>query len=112
MKPRLLVTAILPAVLLLTACGAVKIGHINADPTRYRNRSVSVNGTVTNSLGVLGTGGYQIEDDTGKIYVISSTGVPSKGSRVTVTGSVISGASVMGHAYGTAIHEQRHKVKQ
>jgi hypothetical protein len=73
---------------LLTGCGAVKIGRIHADLSRYQNRVVHVNGTVTNSVGVLGTGGYQLEDETGKIYVVSRSGVPSRGSRVKVTGVV------------------------
>ena len=81
------------AALLLAACGSVKIGRINADPTRYQNKTVRVTGTVTQSMGVLGTGGYQIQDDSGKIYVISSTGVPSKGSKVDVKGRVQSGVN-------------------
>lgn len=97
--------------LLLAGCGATKIGRINADPTRYQNRTVRVDGTVVNSMGVLGTGGYQIQDDTGKIYVLSSTGVPNKGSRVRVTGRVQAGASVLGRSFGTAIREEHHKVK-
>jgi hypothetical protein len=95
----------------LAGCGAVKIGRINADPSHFRNRTVSVTGTVVTAVGVLGTGGYQIEDETGKVYVISSVGVPSKGSRVTVTGTVSNGVNVLGHSFGVAIREQRHKVK-
>jgi hypothetical protein len=72
---------------------------------------VHVTGTVTNSIGLLGKGGYQIEDDTGKIYVISGTGVPSRGSHVTVRGTVISGVEILGTAVGTAIREQHHQVK-
>jgi hypothetical protein len=97
--------------LLLAGCGSVKIGRINADPSRYRNRTVSVSGTVTNSIGVLGTGGYQIEDDTGKIYVLSQSGVPSRGSRVKVTGTVSPGAQVLGASVGTVIRERSHRVK-
>ncbi len=103
--------AALAAVLFLTACGAVKIARINADPSRFRNRTVEVRGTVVTSVGLLGTGGYQIEDDTGKIYVVSTTGVPSKGSRVTVTGRVIGGAEILGQPVATAIREQHHKVR-
>jgi hypothetical protein len=102
---------IVPALALLTACGSVKIGRINADPSRYANRTVSVSGRVTNSVGVLGTGGYQIEDETGKIFVISQTGVPSRGSEVRVTGSVTPGATVLGKPIGIAIREQSHRVK-
>lgn len=99
------------AALLLAACGATTIGRINADPTRFQNRTVRVSGTVVNSIGALGAGGYQIEDSTGKIYVISGTGVPSKGSRVDVTGRVQSGITVLGRSFGTAIREEHHKVK-
>jgi hypothetical protein len=99
------------AALLLSACGAVKIGRINADPSRYRNQTVRVSGTVVNSVGFLGTGGYQIEDNTGRIYVISRKGVPSRGSRVTVTGRVVPGAEVLGQAVGTTIREQGHTVR-
>lgn len=102
---------VLIAAAFLAGCAPVRIGRINADPSRFRDRTVRVTGTVTNSVGVLATGGYQIEDETGRIFVVSRTGVPSKGSRVTVTGTVWPGAEVMGRAVGTAIREQRHKVK-
>ena len=59
----------------LAGCGPVKIGRINADPSRYRNQTVHVSGTVVNSVGLLGTGGYQVEDETGRIIVLSRTGV-------------------------------------
>ena len=108
-KATLLLTLL--AAVVLAGCGATKIGRINADPTRFQNRPVKVTGTVVNSVGLLGTGGYQIQDDTGKIYVISSTGVPSKGSRVTVSGRVMSGATVLGRSVGTAIREQHHSVR-
>ena len=84
--------AALTGAIILTGCGSVKIGRINSDPSRYRNQTVHVSGTVVNSVGLLNTGGYQIEDDSGKIYVISRTGVPSRGSRVTLTGRVMPGA--------------------
>ncbi|PWU06667.1 MAG: hypothetical protein C5B51_11915 [Terriglobia bacterium] len=99
------------AILLLSACGSVKIARINADPSRYYNRTVHVDGTVVNSVGVLGTGGYQIQDETGKIFVLSRTGVPSSGSHVSVTGNVVGGAQILGQSFGTAIREEHHRVK-
>jgi len=107
MKPALLALS----ALLLTACAGARIGQINADPSRYANRVVTVSGRVTNSVGVLGTGGYQLEDETGRIYVLSRTGVPSRGSRVRVTGTVTPGATVLGSALGVAIREDHHTVK-
>ena len=98
------------AALLLAGCAPMTIGRINADPSRYQNRVVTVNGTVTNSVGLLGKGGYQIEDSTGRIIVISGKGVPSRGSKVTVTGRVAPGAEVLGTAVGVTIREDSHKV--
>ena len=97
--------------LLAAGCGSVKIARINADPSRYQNRSVRVSGTVTTSAGFLGTGGYQVQDDTGKIIVVSRSGVPSSGARVDVTGKVIPGAQVLGQPIGVVIREERHKLK-
>jgi hypothetical protein len=99
------------AALVLSACGSVKIGRINADPSRYRDQTVRISGTVVNSVGLLGTGGYQVEDNTGKIYVISRRGVPSRGSHVTVTGKVTPGAEVLGQSVGVTIREQSHSVR-
>jgi hypothetical protein len=98
------------AAILLTGCGSVKIARINADPSRYRNHTVRVTGVVVNSMGAFGTGGYEIEDDTGRIYVVSRSGVPSRGTRVTVTGIVFPGAEVFGRPVGIAIRERSHSV--
>ena len=99
------------SLLLLTACGSVKIARINADPSRFRNQTVRVTGTVVTSVGVLNTGGYQVDDGTGKIYVITRSGLPSGGAHVTVTGKVVSAAQVLGVPVATAIREQSHKLK-
>jgi hypothetical protein len=96
---------------LLAGCAPVTIARIDQDPSRYQNRIVHLNGTVVTSVGFLGTGGYRIDDGTGKIFVLSRTGVPSSGTRVSVTGTVWSGAEVLGRPLGTAIKEQSHKVR-
>jgi hypothetical protein len=108
---KLQLTLLLLATLFLSACGSTRIGRINADPTRYQNRDVTVEGTVLNSFGALGAGGYQIQDESGKIFVISTrSGVPGKGSRVRVNGRVQSGATILGKTYGNAIREDHHRV--
>lgn len=99
------------AAILLAGCAPMTIGRITADPSRYRNKSVKVEGTVTNSVGVMGKGGYEIDDGTGRIYVISGSGVPSRGSRVEVTGRVSPGVEVLGTPVGVAIREANHTVK-
>jgi hypothetical protein len=98
--------------LLLTACGYVPIGRIAADPSRFVNRSVRVKGTVTSSYGLLGAGAYQVQDNTGKIYVLSGSGVPNKGSQVQVKGRVMSGMTVLGRPVATALRESHHSVIQ
>lgn len=101
----------LSAMLLLSSCGYTKIGRITADPTRFRNQTVRVEGRVTNSFGALSVGGYQIQDDTGKIFVLSNRGVPSSGSKVAVSGTVMEGVTVMGRSFGTTIQEHNHRVR-
>jgi hypothetical protein len=111
MKQKSLLWITLAAAFLLSACAAIPIGRIAADPSRYLNRTVHVQGTVTTSYGLLGAGGYQVEDSTGKIYVLSGTGIPNKGSRVAVAGTVMSGMNIAGHSLGAAIRESHHKVE-
>ena len=108
-KPAILLT--LAAVLSLTGCATTRIGRILDDPGHFRNRSVRIDGTVVASAGALGTGAYQVQDATGKIYVVSRTGVPRTGTHVQVEGPVVSGVELMGQSFGTAIREREHKVK-
>jgi len=97
--------------LVLSSCGYTKIGRITADPSRFRSRMVRVEGRVTTSFAAMSTGGYQLDDGSGKIYVLSNRGVPSSGSTVAVSGTVIQGITVMGKSYGTVIQESDHHVR-
>ncbi|MBI2815434.1 MAG: hypothetical protein HYX72_00695 [Acidobacteria bacterium] len=108
--PKFLLLPLLAAPLFLAGCAATTIARIKADPSRYQSKNVAVRGTVVNSVGVLSTGGYEVDDGTGRIYVISNRGVPSSGTRVTVEGRVFSGATILGQAMGVAIRESKHKV--
>jgi hypothetical protein len=98
--------------LLLTACPQREtISKINADPGRYRNKEVGVAGTVTDSYGVLGNGAYEIDDGTGKLWVITKRGVPSRGSRVGAKGRVYTGFSYGGRTFGTVIEESDRRAR-
>lgn len=94
-----------------SGCGSTRIGRILADPGRYQSRNVSVEGNVTNVVGAFVAGVYQVDDGTGKIYVLSTRGVPTKGVRVKVDGTVTPGVNIMGRSLGTAIRERDHKVR-
>jgi hypothetical protein len=110
MRKRLAAVAF--ASVLLAGCGATKIGKILDNPGRYQNRDVAVEGTVTAAAGAYVAGGYQVDDGTGKIYVVSiGSGVPRKGAKVRVKGRVTPGVTLMGRNLGTAIREREHDVK-
>ena len=110
MKPKLLLSVIAVALVTLSGCATTKINRLIEDPHHYRNREVYVQGTVTNVIGALNTGVYQVQDDTGKIYVLSGRGIPPKGARVKVHGSLTEGFNIMGKSFGTVIREDGHKV--
>ena len=104
---------LLAAVLLLTACPSqTSISKINADPGRYRGKEVGIAGTVTDSYGILGNGAYEIDDGTGRIWVATRRGVPSRGSQVGVKGRVLNGFQWGGRSFGTVLEETGRTSKQ
>ena len=64
------------------------INQIKADPGRYANHEVGVIGKVTRSYSVLGKGAYEIDDGSGRLWVVSEGGVPREGARVAVKGTI------------------------
>ena len=104
---------ILAAVFLLTACPSqTTISRINADPAHYRNKEVGIVGTVRDSYGALGNGAYEIDDGTGRLWVVTRRGVPSRGARVGVKGHVYTGFNWGGRNYGTVLEETGRSSKQ
>ena len=79
-------TGIIFSMLILSGCEQKTINQILADPSQYANKEVAVAGTVTWSTSLLGNGVYEIEDGTGKLLVVSTSGVPRKGAQVVVKG--------------------------
>ncbi len=72
----------------MAGCEQKTINQIKAEPNRYANREVAIVGTVTKSISALGKGVYEVEDQTGKLWVVSETGVPREGARVIVRGTI------------------------
>ncbi len=85
---------VLAGALLSGACAARSINQVLADPGRYRDKEVKLSGAVVDSYSVVGNGAYQIEDKTGKLWVVSNRGVPRKGAQVNVKGTVREGFSL------------------
>lgn len=79
------------ALTLCIACKKATISQILADPHRYTDHEVGVEGDVIQGYSVLGRGAYEIQDGTGKLWVVSEKGTPRKGARVSVKGRVHEG---------------------
>src|SRR3954452_10337153 len=105
------VSLLLLICLALTGCGTVRINRILADPARYHTRNVAVEGRVVNVVGALNMGVYEVDDGSGRIYVVSSRGVPTRNAHVKVHGVVTPGVNIMGRSLGTAIREDKHRVR-
>ena len=94
------------AVALVACAGDVKIADINRDPARYANHDVSITGNAVQAVGALGEGAFEVDDGTGRIWVISEGfGVPGQGARVRVTGRVQQGVAFVGRSFGTVLRE-------
>jgi hypothetical protein len=107
-----LIAGVVIGTFLITACPSqTNIAKINADPGRYRNKEVAIVGRVTDSYGVLGQGAYEIDDGTGRIWVATRRGIPSRGSQVGTKGYVHNGFSFGGRSYGTVIEETDRRSK-
>ena len=105
-----------------TACASTKtINQLLADPARYRDDTVKLSGEVVDSYSVANRGAYQIDDGTGRLWVVSESGVPRKSARVTVTGKVREGFNFgsltdliklpAGIAAGMVLMESSHKAR-
>ncbi|HEX5000307.1 MAG TPA: hypothetical protein VFY29_18945 [Terriglobia bacterium] len=98
--------------LALSACERMKIGDVTADPGRFKDKEINVAGKVTNfSVGVLGRGLYQIDDGTGKLYVLSEkNGAPREGAYVGVKGRLLPSVTILGKNYATVLRESDRKA--
>ncbi len=106
----LFVLASLP-LLLLTACDLDTIAEVKGDPYKFVNKTAHLGGTVTRSFGAMGYGIYELQDETGKIYVVSEgRGVPGQGARVEVKGKAKNAFTFAGFDYGTVILESDRKI--
>jgi hypothetical protein len=109
------VVALVGAVL-ITGCAArgVRVQQLKDEPGRYYDKTVSLNGVVTNSWGVplVPFQLYSVDDGTGQITVVSHSGrAPAKGARVQVKGKVSELATFGGQSLGLHLEETGHKVR-
>src|SRR5262245_61389577 len=108
MRIRILLAAAVAAVsLFLAGCPQrTTIANINHDPGRYAGKEVTIAGRVTDSFGALGTGVFEVDDGTGRMWVFSERyGVPGEGARLAVTGRIDQGFTFGGRNFATILRE-------
>jgi len=74
-------------------------------------KEVGIAGRVTDSYGFAGAGAYEIDDGTGRIWVATKHGVPSRGSQVGAKGYVHNGFSFNGRSFGTVMEETDRRTR-
>lgn len=89
----------------LSACSrTIRIRDLLDRPQEYDGKTVQVEGTVTQSAGVLGTGAFEIDDGTGRIYVIArGQGVPREGAKTKAKGRFESVFSLLGRTMAAIV---------
>lgn len=119
-RTRFFILAALVAVTALVVAGCkdndrIKISSILERPDKYLDRNVIVAGEVTKTyavdLFIAEAGAYQVDDGTGKIWVITRTGVPREGTKVGLKGSVGSGIKIGRELFGAVIREEERRMK-
>jgi aspartyl/asparaginyl-tRNA synthetase len=65
---------------------ATDIGQILDHPREYEDKEVTIYGTVTEATSMLVLKYFEIQDDTGKIKVVTDRVLPAKGEKIKVTG--------------------------
>ncbi|HEY2932840.1 MAG TPA: hypothetical protein VGK99_13940 [Acidobacteriota bacterium] len=110
---QIMLAATLMVALLGSACSVHRhISEIKADPGRYVDRSTVVKGTVTRSYGVWKYGAFELQDETGSMWVIASRMTPAKGSRVEVKGKARTAFNLPFINFtGTVLQEESRKTR-
>src|SRR5436190_273760 len=106
-------------VVMLSACAlslrSPRIAELRANPGRYQDRTVSVEGVVTTSWAIplMPVHLYKVDDGTGELTIVSQQArIPTRGARVRVRGVVneigVFGGDAIGlHLEETALHVRR-----
>jgi hypothetical protein len=85
------------------------VQELRYNPGRYHDRTVEIDGVVTSSWGLplVPFRMYKVDDGTGEVTVLARSGrVPTKGSRVEVTGRVNEVGTFGGSSIGLHLEER------
>ena len=93
---RLQLGCVLAMAVIAIGCGAKRVNDLLADPGKYRDRSVTVQGTVDQSASVMGSGAYRLVDGDQGLWVVTTGGAPRMGARVDGSGRLQVGYDLSG----------------
>ena len=91
------------------AVRAANIGEVKVNPGRFVDKTISIEGVVTESWGLplVPYKLYKVDDGTGEITVVSHDDrVPSKGARVKVKGKLQDVATLGGRSLGLHLQQR------
>lgn len=91
MPSRFFSPALMLGAVLFGGCGVRSVNDLLAEPGKYRDRSVTVRGTVAEGASIMGRGAYRIVDRDQGLWVVTTSGAPRTGARVDVTGRLEDG---------------------
>lgn len=105
------------SVLIVTGCKDERtmVNKILERPDKYVGKEVKIAGEVTKTYSVnlilAEAGAYQLDDGSGRIWVITKTGVPREGQKVGLKGDVSSGVKLLGETFGVVVREEERRTK-
>jgi hypothetical protein len=105
---RFVALAVLVCVVVLSGCERTRIADINNDPGRYMGKDITVVGEVVNSVGAFNQGAFELDDRTGRLWVLSTGfGVPRNGARIAVTGRIQGGVTIGNRSIANVLRETK-----
>ena len=101
-------TIVVIAILFLAAgCGGTKVADIQNSLDKFKDQEITLGGKVVETLTLpfIRKGAYQLDDGSGRIWVIPEGDVPARGDKVKVMGTVRAGVEIAGKNFGVVLME-------
>jgi hypothetical protein len=96
-----------PTLLNYVGIGVTPIREVVARPAQLRGQRITLRGKVVNQMGALGVGGYELQDGSGSLWVLTQSGIPEMQQEIFVTGEPNEGIAIAGQTLGVTIQEQQ-----
>lgn len=112
-----LIAVLTISILLLAGCKQKRtmISDILEKRDKYFDKEVIVAGRVTKTYGVnlfiAEAGAYELDDGSGKVWVITKVGTPQEGDEVGLKGIVSGGVKLGGETFGAVIRERERRSR-